>query len=77
MGEQDWEKSCAVVREERKSLCFRVRQDGTVEIRAAAVVFRHVPTVTGDHAVAASFGGCARRRQSAENFRADRHEMAV
>ena len=34
MGEQDWEKSCAVVREERKSLCFRVRQDGTVEIRA-------------------------------------------
>ena len=34
MGEQDWEKSCAVVREERKSLCFRVRLDGTVEIRA-------------------------------------------
>ena len=34
MGEQDWEQSCAVVREERKSLCFRVRQDGTVEIRA-------------------------------------------
>ena len=36
MGEQDWEKSCAVVREERKSLCFRVRQDGTVEIRSIA-----------------------------------------
>ena len=33
-GSRIGKKSCAVVREERKSLCFRVRQDGTVEIRA-------------------------------------------